>query len=509
MDKRMNFLFSIFVVGLLVLGSTANAFEEPEAEAEITDTPTIKNVIVMVPDGCDQDIQTLARWYSGEELQLDSMYSGMVSTYMANSVITGSAAAGTAFATGEKTTVRFVSVGPRTDDLLSTLDAEDMAEPYVPLATVLEGAKLEGKATGLVATSEIPHATPAVFAAHVDDRGNYHDIIEQMVYNDVDVVFAGGKDFLNASWRADGEDLIAALDSKGYQFVETEDEMMDLESGKVWGMFAGSAMSPEMNREDTEEPSIADMTSKAIKLLSEDEDGFFLMVEGSQVDWAGHANNAEYMVTDFLAFDEAVEVAVDFAEEDGHTLVLVFPDHNCGGMTIGNRGTSYTDLTVEELLDTLDESGEIGWTSGGHTGGDVPLWSYGPDRPIGLFDNTELATCVADAFGFELDDVSEELFVDVEEAFPGKWILQDIGNDGNLQLKITAENTQPAYLEINKDILTIGGNEFDLEGVVVYAPKANDGDGAIFIPQDAVDIIKNSKTILAELKDEEKQARKN
>ncbi|MEZ5334308.1 MAG: hypothetical protein R2741_03230 [Methanolobus sp.] len=118
---------------------------------------------------------------------------------------------------------------------------------------------------------------------------------------------------------------------------------------------------------------------------------------------------------------EAVEVAVDFAEENGHTLVLVFPDHNTGGMTIGNYSTSYTDLTVEELIDPLRNTGnsaDIGWTTGGHAGGDVPLWSYGPDRPIGLFDNTELATCVADAFGFELDCVSEELFVDVEEAFP-------------------------------------------------------------------------------------------
>jgi alkaline phosphatase len=498
MDKRHTLLFALFVVCMLVLGSAASAVAGKNTDNKWNDDDyknkgqynsneksekKIKNVIVMVPDGCDQDIQTLARWYSGEELQLDSMYTGMVSTYMANSVITGSAAAGTAFATGEKTTARFVSVGPRTDDLLSTLDAEDMAEPYVPLATVLEGAQLEGKATGLIATSEISHATPAVFAAHVDDRGNYHDIIEQMVYNDVDVVFAGGKTFLSASWRADGEDLIAALDEKGYQFVETEEDMMELESGKVWGMFAGTSMSPEMAREDTEEPSIADMTSKAIELLSEDQEGFFLMVEGSQVDWAGHANNAEYMVTDFLAFDEAVEVAVDFAEEDGHTLVLVFPDHNCGGLTIGNRGTSYTDLTVEELLETLDESGELGWTSGGHTGGDVPLWSYGPDRPIGLFDNTELATCVADAFGFELDDVSEELFVDVDEAFPEMWVL-DESDAENPVLVITYED-KVAELPVNKDLMTIDGETYDLEGVVVNAPMID----TVFIPQDAVDIL--------------------
>ena len=504
--KKFNSILIIAIVGLLLVGSAANtvAGKGPADKAvpPAHSNAKIKNVIVMVPDGCNQEIQTLARWYSGEELQLDSMVSGMVKTYMANGVITGSAAAGTAFATGEKTTVRFVSVGPRTSDLLETLEAEDMAEPYVPLATVLEGAKLEGKATGLVATSEIPHPTPAVYAAHVDDRGNYHDIIEQMVYNDVDVVFAGGKDFLSASWRADGEDLIAALDAKGYQFVETEDEMMDLGSGKVWGMFAPVDMSPEMNRESTEEPSIADMTSKAIELLSQDKNGFFLMVEGSQVDWAGHGNNAEYMVTDFLAFDEAVEEAVNFAEEDGHTLVLVFPDHNTGGMSIGSENTNgaygyikYSKgISEEELLDPITDDSlpsVVGWTTGGHTGGDVPLWSYGPDRPIGLFDNTELATCVADAFGFKLEDVGKELFIDVEETFPGMWEL-DTTTPANPVLVIEYEKDEFAYLPVNKDILTIDGETYDLEGVVVNAPQADEGNGIVFIPQDAVNIINNA-----------------
>lgn len=498
----MNFLITLTIVGLILVGSMASAVagkaqhddDEKYNMAASQQNKKIKNVIVMVPDGCSQDIQTLARWYSGEDLQLDSMVTGMVKTYMSDSVITDSASAATAFATGYKTSNGYLSVGPNHDTLLSTIDRDTVAEEYVPLATVLEGAKLEGKATGLVATSEIPHATPAAYASHVDSRKSYDDIIEQMVYGDVDVVLAGGESFLFEA-RKDNENLIDVLEERGYQFVVTEEEMDELRSGKAWGMFAPAAMAPENQRDGTTEPAIADMTAKAIELLSQDRDGFFLMVEGSQVDWAGHANDPVYMVTDFLAFDEAVEVAVDFAKKDGHTLVIVFPDHNTGGMTIGNYGTSYTDLTVEELVDPLkngETDNEIGWTTGGHTGGDVPLWAYGPGKPTGLLDNTELAECVADAFGFELDEVSDQLFVDVEEAFPGMWEL-DMTDSKNPVLVIEYRS-RVAELPVNKDVLTINGEKVvELDGVVIYAPKADNGNGKVFIPQDAVDAIKNIK----------------
>jgi alkaline phosphatase len=118
-------------------------------------------------------------------------------------------------------------------------------------------------------------------------------------------------------------------------------------SGPVWGLFDDSHMQPDMDRQHfaEHEPSLAEMVGKAIELLSQDKDGFFLMVEGSQVDWAGHNNDPIYMVTDFLAFDDAVKAACDFAEEDGRTLVLAYPDHNTGGMKIGHYFTAvgYTE----------------------------------------------------------------------------------------------------------------------------------------------------------------------
>lgn len=329
----------------------------------------VKNVIVMVPDGCDETVQTVARWYKGEMLQVDKMKLGAVKVHMANSVIPGSAAAATAFATGHKTTVRFLGVGPRTEDLLTGF--EPTAEPYAPVASILEAAKRKGKSTGLVATSRITHATPAAFASHIQDRGWDNEIMEHLVYNNIDVVLGGGARHLipkgetyttsfGAEWggkRTDGENLMDVLIDRGYMFIDNKDDMDAVTIGRVWGLFDDSHMQPDMDRQHfaTHEPSIAEMTAKAIELLSQDHDGFFLMVEGSQVDWAGHNNDPVYMVRDFIAFDDAVKVACDFAKEDGQTLVLTYPDHNTGGMKIGHYATAvgYTETTIEDLVDPL------------------------------------------------------------------------------------------------------------------------------------------------------------
>jgi alkaline phosphatase len=250
------------------------------------------------------------------------------------------------------------------------------AAPYVPLATVLEAAKLQGKATGLVATSTISHATPAGYAAHNYNRNDETNITEQMVYNDIDVVFGGGAMNLfptgttyttsfGASWsgvRNDGENLYQALISRGYKFVDSKDTMTALKTGKAWGLFSPSSMQADIDRAvfAPTEPSLAEMTSKALQLLSQDKDGFFIMIEGSQVDWADHANDPIYDVTDFLAFDEAVGVALNFAQKDGQTLVMAFPDHNCGGLTIGSYyqdknaiGHAYTATTIEDVVAPL------------------------------------------------------------------------------------------------------------------------------------------------------------
>ncbi|MBD3206295.1 alkaline phosphatase [Candidatus Bathyarchaeota archaeon] len=548
-------LVVVFILGIIV--STASL---SQARREVS---PYDNVIVLVPDGCNQNIQTLARWYSDEPLVLDSMVSGSVSTYMANSIITGSAAAATAFATGHKTSVRFLGVGPRTDDLLTGF--EPTAAPYAPIASVLEGSKLNGKAVGLIATSRISHATPAAYACHIDDRGKDNDIMENMVYEDIDVVFGGGfRHLINDTdsytttfgdtWggkRTDGQNLYQVLLDRGYSFVDNEDDMDSLTSGPVWGMFDDSHMDPEMDRETLHptQPSLADMTAKAIQLLSKDPEGFFLMVEGSQIDWAGHANDGAYMVTDFIEFDEAVKVAVNFAKSDKRTLVLVFPDHNTGGMTLGNYGPggAYTHVTYEELVeplkgmtmssgalagkvDSLTISGvkdaiseywninisndsaqkildleaelglsyaiahivsmeytHIGWTTFGHNGGDVPLWSYSshPGRGFsgvsGFYDNTELAYLAAEALDINLDSTTNELFVEVSEVLDDtQWTVEDSTGD-NPEIVIQLADGNEARINAGSDVIRINGSTYtQLKGIVVYAPMT----GQVWIPQD-------------------------
>jgi alkaline phosphatase len=164
-----------------------------------------------------------------------------------------------------------------------------------------------------------------------------------------------------ATWkgrRTDGENLMDVLLARGYKFVDSKDGMDSLQPGdKAWGLFDDSHMDADIDRHvfHPTQPSIAEMTAKAIELLSDNPNGFFLMVEGSQVDWAGHNNDPKYMLSDFIAFDDAVKVAVEFAEANDETLVLAYPDHNTGGMKIGHYYTAmnYTATTVEDLVEPL------------------------------------------------------------------------------------------------------------------------------------------------------------
>ncbi len=540
------------------------------------------NVIVMVPDGSSQSIQTLARWYKGAPLNLDGLNSGTAMTHMANSIITGSAAAGTAFATGHKTSARFLGVGPRTDDLLSGF--LPTAAPYEPVASVLEAAKLKGKSVGLVVTSCVSHATPAAFGSHIHDRGLENEIMEQMVYQDMDVVFGGGASYLipqktvyattfGHNWkgrRSDRENLMDVLEARGYQFVDSKFRMAKLESGPVWGLFADRHLSPQMDRAwDTTQPSLGEMTVKAIEILSQDPDGFFLMVEGSLVDWAAHANDSAYMVTEYLAFDEAVGRALDFARKDGQTSVYIWPDHNTGGLTIGNNATFcrpgfperadhrpiYGATSIEALIaplkrmrlsagalaERIGQAGDpdkvkavlsaywgieatnrdlreisalkkvktgidrtlgltyalcevvnrnhliVGWTSHGHCGEDVPVWSYGPRQLVGTFDNTELARQTALTLGVDLEQTTGRLFIDL--AFVTPDFSLDTRDKTNPKVVIGEDISLP----VNKDILRIGNQTHRLSGIVVHAPKADNGRGKVFIPWDAAALIRSFK----------------
>lgn len=328
-----------------------------------------KNIILLVPDGCGISHQTIARWFKGAPLASDKLKPGLCITHSANSMITGSAAAATAFATGHKTWeqeggVRCVGILPDSLALPQPLKLPPQQQ-WRPVATVLEAARLCGKSTGLVVTARISHATPAAFSSHWHDRENENVIIKQQVYQNIDVVFGGGMsyllpDSLPQGKRRDGENLQDVLGSRGYKVISKRSELKDLSSDtkKVWGLFSNSHLCHDINRPyfGKEQPSLAEMTSAAISILSRNPKGFFLLVEGSQVEFTSHNNDPVGVITEYLAFDSAVGVALDFARKNKNTIVMVFPDHDNGGLSLGLRGDKYTDMPVSNIIPHLKKA---------------------------------------------------------------------------------------------------------------------------------------------------------
>lgn len=316
----------------------------------------IKNVILMIPDGTSANVLSLSRWYqfyldsTQTELAVDPYICGLVKTHSSDAPIGDSAPTTSCYVTGQPTQTGFVSMYPlkSTHDLLPI----DSARRYQPMVTVQEAADyLYGKSKGLVFTCYFTHATPADCAAHWYKRSDYNIIAKQMVYNDIDVVVGGGTNFLNASLqnylRSTGSEVILN-DKAAFQ---------NCKATRYWALFNSEEMPYEIDRDPLQTPSLAEMTRKAIQTLSQNKKGFFLMVEGSKVDWAAHDNDAKAMITEFLAFDDAVKEALDFANRNGETVVIVLPDHGNSGISMGNRNANsgYDKLSLDTIMKPLKE----------------------------------------------------------------------------------------------------------------------------------------------------------
>lgn len=536
-----------FLSTTLILSSLVTLQKETAAEETKTTTNDETNVIMLIMDGSSDNVSTIARWYKGEPLALDSILTGANRTYSAESAITDSAPAATALATGYKSNSGYVGVLPST---ITTPGVEQKEEDaFKPVANVLEGAKRVGKATGIVSTSEIQHATPAGFSAHVVSRSNYDDIAEQQVYQGIDVVLGGGVESLKET-RKDGENLISVIENNDYDFVQTREQLLASDADKIWGSFAPAALAYDMDRATTkpEEPTLAEMTEKAIDTLNKDEDGFFLMVEGSKIDWAAHANDPIGMITDFLAFDAAVAQALQFAKEDGNTLVIAVTDHGNSGITLGNANTTkgydmmpvsayieplkeaemtvegalsqlkedksnleevaalygLTDLTDEEreaivksenlsatLVQLLSTRANLGYTTGGHTGDDVFLYAYGPNKPTGLVENTELAQIMARTMGFDLDDVTNTLYIEAQTALTNKGfeVTIDKSNVNNPVLVATKDNVTYKLAENKNTIVKEIKNNSKLNKVVTVSGVTVYNDTNFYISQEALAVM--------------------
>ena len=520
----------VLLIAVLMIPMVSCTFRDTNAQE-------IKNIIIMIPDGMGMEGLALARWAAsydivsgridpGVSLALDGLASGLVRTHWTDGVIIGgitdSAPAANTYATGVKTNDNFVGV---------TYNS-------VPAATILEAAQLIGKSTGLIATSNIQHATPANFSSHTVNRRFYDVIAEQQVYNGIDVVFGGGSLFLEPEYRNDDEELVDIILGLGYRYITTRDEMTAVTNAPVWGMFAPFALAYDIDREylAPEEPTLAEMTAKAIELLSQNDDGFFLIVEGSKIDWAAHANDPVALVSDILAFDAAVSVALEFAEKSQNTMLLIMSDHGTGGISIGNAETnrSYsevavnifveplarakltgegigqmlyedrsnlfevlqtyfgiTDLTdeeIERITETppdllgaavgmngtvgpmISKRAGIGWTTTGHTGGDVVLFTYlpGDERITGVIDNTDIAKICADAWNIDLESISRDFFNNATAAFDAMGAaieitekVMTVNHNGNVLVIYANKN----YVFINDEKITLPSITVQIEDI--------------------------------------------
>lgn len=327
-----------------------------------------KNIILMIGDGMG-----VSQLYSGITANKGTLnimqmpYSGFSMTSSANDYITDSAAGGTALASGQKTNNGAIGV-----------DAQGK-----PVVSILEIADRHGLHTGLVATSAITHATPASFIAHVASRSSYEDIAMDFTKTNIDVFMGGGRKHFEQ--REDGLNLTNELTAKGFKVAFNMDDAMRMTTTPVAVLAADEHIGTFTSRGDM----LSQATQKTIELLNTNKKGFFLMVEGSQIDWGGHQNDVAYVVGEMLDFDKAVGKALEFAARDKNTLVIVTADHETGGMNLVEG-----DITKGKV--------KAAFVSGDHTGVMVPVFAYGPGawQFTGIYQNTDVFGRMKSLWGF-------------------------------------------------------------------------------------------------------------
>ena len=361
----------------------------PSLEITNTIAPTISppaqpRIILFIGDGMGANHRIAAQYYSvGEirQLAMDAMPSfGWLHTDSLGDQLTESASAATALATGQKTYTGMIAMDIHGNRL----------------KTILEYAQDLDMSTGLISTKHITDSTSAAFAAHVESSAMGPEIASQFIEHRIDVIFGGGEnDFLprdqdgchpEKGKRTDGRNLIQEAIEAGYTFICDQDGFRNLDSQTdtlVLGLFADDNMVRPFS------PSLAELTQTAIEILSLNPNGYFLVVEGATIDTASHYHQTLTVFEDVVGLDQAVQVAMEYAEQDENMLVIVTADHETGGLHVnfypsgvsGEQGPFRMPNGIEFY---------INWSTGGHTAVDVPVTSVGPgsEKLVGIQDNT-------------------------------------------------------------------------------------------------------------------------
>ena len=335
---------------------------------------TAKNIILLIGDGMGIGQISAGTYASNNKTNLERFpVIGIHKPTASDMLVTDSAAAATAFACGVKTFNQAIGVD----------------KDSIPVTTILEEAEAKNLSTGLVATSTIVHATPASFIAHNVNRRAYEEIAEDFLDTEIDFFAGGGKKFFDL--REDDRNLISELEAKGY-VIETflneySDIKMKMEGADKFGYLSSNADPlPRSQGRDY----LVDMSMTAINFLSNktDDEGFFLMVESAQIDWGGHANDSDYIIDEFKEFDIVIGQVLDWAEQDGETLVIVTADHETGGYAV------HHEATIDSLI--------TNFTSKKHTGDFIPVFAKGPGAEdfAGIYENYDIYYKMRAAFGW-------------------------------------------------------------------------------------------------------------
>lgn len=352
-----NILKFLLLAVLLPLAATAAADER-------SDEGDVHNVILLIGDGMGL-AQTAALMIDNDYQPLSfdrAQHIALVKTYSANNRVTDSAASATAMGTGHKTDNGRIGLTP---------DGERVAN-------LTELAEAQGLSTALVVTSHLADATPAGFAAHTPSRKNSGDITAAYAASGIDILAGGGRAYFENS--LDGRNLVEEMQANGYHYAETPDDFLQIDATPILGLFAEKYMPTADQRGET---YLAAATAHTLDLLSRNPQGFFAMIEGSQIDIASHNNDPQVMLAELRDFDKAVNTAFDFADTHPGTLVVVVADHETGGLTMISNNRDFT----------AGESGiDYKYSTKSHSGIPVVLYAYGTgaEQFGGILENTDI-----------------------------------------------------------------------------------------------------------------------
>ncbi|ASZ12136.1 alkaline phosphatase [Chitinophaga pendula] len=317
--------------------------------------PKIKSIIFMIGDGMGTTQIYAGLTANKGTLSLERFRCiGFSKTNAVDNYITESAAGATAFAIGQKTYNGAIGV-----------DSAGNPQP-----TILEIAKRHGLSTGIVVTTDLTDATPAAFATHQKTREMQPQIAADYVNANIDVLIGAGREHFDQ--RMDGRNLLSEFTSKGYQVKYTTDEVTQVKQGKLVGIIKEERVAGRGER-------LMRTTNAALRLLQQNKKGFFLVVEGAKIDDGGHTNDLQYVTEEVIDFDKAIKAALDFADKNGETLVIVTADHETGGLTIAEGDIKTGKITGKFSTDD-------------HTGVMVPVFAYGPGAEafMGIYHNNSI-----------------------------------------------------------------------------------------------------------------------